>query len=378
MKKDIPALTGLRFVAAFAIVLDHLWPVIFKFDRLATLNNAVHQLAYAGMTLFFVLSGFIIHHNYAATVSSPGGLRQFFAARFSRLYPLYAVVLLLDIWLLHPAVDWKLLRMLTMTQSWSYEFVGGHFLPLGYRYSVVAWSISTEVFFYVVYPAVAAALRRIPAVSAAVVCAPMCAALLWWCNTHPAAGGSADFPLRDWLTYLSPYTRVLEFVTGCTIANLTRAPRSFPSRTVALLSAGYVGMFLCRGFIGVEWFSVGMLNVGLLLPIALLIFTVARYDTAPWLRRPFAVTMGNASYSMYLLHLIVVEQLAFSAPLADTSGNWTNAWTRFIVALLVIGAGSLLSHRYFEEPARKWLRNRLSFTARVGTVGSHSPSRYSS
>ena len=39
------------------------------------------KASYVGMTLFFVLSGFIIHYNYANTVSQPGGLWRFFVAR---------------------------------------------------------------------------------------------------------------------------------------------------------------------------------------------------------------------------------------------------------------------------------------------------------
>src|SRR5207253_503039 len=49
-----------------------------------------------GMTLFFVLSGFVIHYNYAGTVTEGGikGARNYLWARFSRLYPLYSLMLL--------------------------------------------------------------------------------------------------------------------------------------------------------------------------------------------------------------------------------------------------------------------------------------------
>jgi hypothetical protein len=47
------------------------------------------------MTLFFVLSGFVIHYNYAASIERDGarGIANFFVARFARLYPLYIVVI---------------------------------------------------------------------------------------------------------------------------------------------------------------------------------------------------------------------------------------------------------------------------------------------
>jgi peptidoglycan/LPS O-acetylase OafA/YrhL len=352
-KSEIPNLTGLRFVAAFAIVLDHLWPIIFKFDRLAVLNNAVHQLAYVGMSLFFVLSGFIIHHNYADVVRQPGGLWRFFVARFSRLYPLYLLVLVIDFVTTHPPVDWMSLRMLTMTQSWSYEFSAGRFLPWGYHYSVVAWSISTEIFFYVAYPLIGAAVRRLPAADTAIGCAIFGSAALFLINSHPPA-----FDTQGWLGYIAPYPRLIEFAAGCALAHAYRSGCKL-NRSAAFVALGWLVLFVFRGFIGNEALSVGMLQIGLLIPIAALVFALATENVFEWLDRPFALRMGEASYSMYLLHLIVAEYLAFSAPLADTHDSWLNAWSRFIMALLAIGIVSVLSHRYIEVPARRWLRSAL-------------------
>lgn len=354
VKKDIPALTGLRFVAAFAIVLDHLWPVIFKFDRLGVLNNAVHQLAYVGMTLFFVLSGFIIHHNYADVVRRPGGLWQFAVARFSRLYPLYLLVLAIDFVKVRPSLDWMSLRMLTMTQSWSYEFSAGRFIPWGYHYSVVAWSISTEVFFYLAYPLIGAAIRRLPTANTAIGCAIFGSAALFFINSHPPA-----FDLQGWLGYIAPYPRLIEFAAGCALAHAYHAGCKF-NRAMAFVALGWLSLFVFRGFVGNEVVSVGMLHIGLLMPTTALVFALATENVFEWLDRPFAVRMGEASYSMYLLHLIIAEYLAFSAPLADTHDAWVNAWSRFIIALLAIGAVSVLSHRYIEAPARRWLRSILA------------------
>jgi hypothetical protein len=365
-KTEITALTGLRFFAAFVIVLDHLWPVIFKFERFAVLNDAMHQLAYLGMTLFFVLSGFIIHYNYVDIVARPGGLRKFFVARFSRLYPLYLLVLALDFALYHPPMDGMALRMLTMTQSWTYQFSDGRFLPYGYHFSVVSWSISTEIFFYAVYPVIGPMVRRLPALASSVGTVIICAICLWWLSIH-----TPKFDTQGWLWYTSPYARVLEFIVGCALAHAYQAGIKL-SRPFATLAVVWIALFVFRGFLRNEEVSVGMLHLGLLLPISVLIFSSATSQSFAWLRHPFAVRMGDASYSMYLLHLIVVEKLAFSAPLADTHDSWVNACSRFIVALLAISIVSVLSHRYIEVPARRWLRSALmkraptSISASVG------------
>src|ERR1700726_4518484 len=96
-RPDVPALTGLRFLAAFSVLLAH--------GLSATLTNneppngAVLWLMEAsgfGMTLFFVLSGFVIHYNYAGLVTDGRwrGIAAFFWARFARLYPLFLLMML--------------------------------------------------------------------------------------------------------------------------------------------------------------------------------------------------------------------------------------------------------------------------------------------
>src|SRR5216684_3338330 len=80
----IPSLTGIRFVAAFTIVAGHIY-------------SPVGNLTLIGMPLFFTLSGFIIHYVYAASFAAGwrGAAVKFAGARFSRIYPLYFMLLLI-------------------------------------------------------------------------------------------------------------------------------------------------------------------------------------------------------------------------------------------------------------------------------------------
>ena len=90
----VPGLTGLRFVAAFSVLIAHSVTVLMGgYDF-----YWVKQASGFGMTLFFVLSGFVIHYNYAATVTGSHAVRgtaSFFWARFARLYPLLLLMLAL-------------------------------------------------------------------------------------------------------------------------------------------------------------------------------------------------------------------------------------------------------------------------------------------
>jgi len=131
-RRQIPALTGLRFFAAFFILFAHACDWIAQFQN-SHVNRYFSFVAMYGMPLFFVLSGFVIHYNYRDLFLRAGFARavcEFAAARFARLYPLYFCFLLLAL----GADDFvqkvsHLPRMaaamlgyyLTLTQSWWYS-----------------------------------------------------------------------------------------------------------------------------------------------------------------------------------------------------------------------------------------------------------------
>src|SRR5262249_36102592 len=91
-KTELTPLTGLRFAAAFAILFQHTmqWCVPFNDGRVT--GTAAAAIGVYRMPLFFVLSGFVLHYNYGLLFRKQSytvSLRDFFGARFARLYPLF-------------------------------------------------------------------------------------------------------------------------------------------------------------------------------------------------------------------------------------------------------------------------------------------------
>lgn len=161
-KADIPALTGLRFLAALSVAMAHgsLLVMTYPGPR-PVFFHYMSAIAGFGMTLFFVLSGFVIHYNYRELVRTGfPGVREFFWARFARLYPLFALVLLTDMIL----GNWNFRQLanggsaivaslealpyfLLLTQTWKYEVIGTNSLVYQLGVNVpLSWSISTEWF----------------------------------------------------------------------------------------------------------------------------------------------------------------------------------------------------------------------------------------
>ena len=242
----IPSLTGLRFVAAACVILSHALLQLVRFPSAEpSWYSSLTQASGIGMTLFFVLSGFVIHYNYAASIRQTkiNGVIDFFVARFARLYPLYFLCLVFSLLATWWKSDWHhmtapLPYYLLMMQSWTYVVLGEH--DLIYQYGLVlpvTWSISTEWLFYVAYPVLCILVLRLPgyrsrlmaaaAVSAVVYCA------MFFVFTHYKAidrlavdtfgpVASIDDHWQDcfirWLVYFSPYSRITEFILGCLTA----------------------------------------------------------------------------------------------------------------------------------------------------------------
>ena len=102
-KPQLNALTGLRFFLAIWVVVYHqtlapggmLGPVMHSFPLVV---QAFLRTGYAPVSVFFVLSGFVLAYSYPLDLPfSNGAIWKFVSARFARIYPGYIVGLLLMI-----------------------------------------------------------------------------------------------------------------------------------------------------------------------------------------------------------------------------------------------------------------------------------------
>jgi peptidoglycan/LPS O-acetylase OafA/YrhL len=370
-KSPIPSLTGFRFLAAATIVWSHSLADIAAPDGWLMDTG---RLGTAGMTLFFVLSGFVIHYNYGDDVAGfrLRGLRAFGVARLARLYPLYFLMLCFDfaVRLRHPFdanafhIVWP--YYLTLTQSWFPIKIGD--TRLAVVYLGLAWSISTEVLLYLFYLTIAWALcglRSSRSVAVALVGFFVAAmvfygghAMGWWLT-----GGD-----QYWGFYLSPYCRIPEFVLGVLTASLyqrgfaERAPARVGRAGAVLLTASLA--WLCSIYVLAYHPRFGAVFLelqqswGFAPGLAGLLYFFARYRSRASLlveNRP-VLALGDASYSLYLLHGYALATIRDFAP---DSGNWWLLAARTILGWGFAALVALLCYRYYEMPARRMVRRAL-------------------
>jgi peptidoglycan/LPS O-acetylase OafA/YrhL len=372
---DLPALTGLRFFAAFFILVGHGTPMMFKLTPdPQLLINVTNCFLEVGMELFFVLSGFVIHYNYAAVGYSPQprNIAKFYIARFARIYPLYVLFLALQFFVLNGRDFRALLFYLGMTQSWVFIVIKG--VPLiGRLGSLITWSISTEWFFYCLYPIVALLLARTRhrmtaalALTAVALLGLVLAVVVFLHDQEvnafaQAAWGKPGDLFFDWLLAFSPVGRVAPFLIGIATAHIfmTRyrqpvgaAERLLGAVLLALAVACVIAMCGAQS-VGNRYVSSIALFV-YSLSIAVIIFCCARYRSlfSRALSVPLLIVCGNASYSIYLFHQLILEATGVRDVLPWTWFNVFYVGVRFAAAMLITLIFAAVMYRFYEAPAR--------------------------
>jgi peptidoglycan/LPS O-acetylase OafA/YrhL len=406
-REDIPALTGLRFVAAFSVLMAHGVSTILANHETPT--GAVFWLKQAsgfGMTLFFVLSGFVIHYNYADLVTKVRlrGIGAFLWARFARLYPLYLLMMLvfilvssrhLDFWRGHPerfsSTVQALPYFLLSVQSWIYKVIDGNALvsAIGGA-SPLTWSISTEWFFYLAYPVIVWPILRARTPWLTV------AAMVLWCalwimlasglfdrtpqidawagERFGPTAGVKDHPQDSfirWLLYISPYLRIGEFILGALVAQLYIQLRSrkvsdagnvvgFIAFLIAAASILPITFLEYSPDIPANIFRRLNMNFALAPTAALLIFCAARYrgPASRLLTLAPVIALGEASYSIYMVHYVVLK-IAESLTGSAVYGIGYDV-VKLLVIFALVCAISLTLYTYYEAPIRQWLRRLCS------------------
>lgn len=363
-RERLAPLTGLRGVAAYAVLLGHALDTMFTRNGHALLEPASGRIAYFGMSLFFVLSGFVITYNYTplfANGPSPKAIRKFFAARFARLYPLYVLSLLA----LGPGVftAWTFLSYATLTQSW-FNVELASFPP--------DWSLSTEWFFYCTFVPLALFVRPSERPLRAMVFATAASALvimvlfgplsginaavaksLFWHNARISADASG------WEIYFAPYVRLPEFLLGMFAA------RAFTLNQRVAPVAGTLGASWCVAVICIGPLTHAASPLHALLSnfvfapaIAVAALATCQNEKAPLARllssRPL-VFAGEISFSVYIWSWAAMETIRDHVR--------TDALPQDVLAIALIGlvttAFAYGSFLLIEKPSRQWLRQTL-------------------
>jgi peptidoglycan/LPS O-acetylase OafA/YrhL len=295
---ELPALTSLRFFAAFMVALCHFQQALpFRVGS----HTRILDQSYLAVDFFFVLSGFILAHVYMTSVEQGTfSARDFIVKRLARLYPVHLATLGLSAAMLS-APQWiagggraasddvgDLAANLLMVHAWG--------VLDRQTFNAPSWSISSEWFAYLLFPALAAAIVRFRlAPGALLIAAAALFGLVWF-----AGAPSLAEPAGSWnITWNFGIVRIApEFLLGVAACRLAGRYDLAPRAAGPALWASILGI------VAIGHWELGSVPV---VPLfAVVIFAVAsrsRNGAAGFLQRPLLVYLGNISYSIYMVHL---------------------------------------------------------------------------
>jgi peptidoglycan/LPS O-acetylase OafA/YrhL len=360
--------------------------VLFHFGWLAPAPLIFFLYGQQAVSFFFILSGLVLAYSYSEAIAAGTvGWSGFLNLRLARIVPVHVAAWLIATVLYlffawrpnqgeHPFISW--IAGLFCVQVY---FPSDSML---FKWNGQAWSISCELFFYALFPFLLPVLaRRLKS------CASLVATMIgvYLAQVVLYLGASAVFVkflemhhqilddpnatrMRD-MTLVFPPLRLAEFVIGmCLGLLILRQGRVFRSaRTANILLAGCVIVLIALKRI--HWDRIGAVTLGAeqylpyvpLLALTILALASGLTVVTPLLQNRCALLLGDASYSLYLLHgfLLPGSYVTFLAAAVPVHGLAARP-AEYVLCVFGCIVASLLSYLCLERPARRVWRRFLN------------------
>jgi peptidoglycan/LPS O-acetylase OafA/YrhL len=355
-RKEIKPLTTLRFFAAYAVVVSHASESFSCWHGLSS-RYVVGQ----AVSFFFVLSGFILTYNYFH-LKDARGVFNFYIARLARIWPAHvsSLVILLflipEVFKVHAGDLPLFFCNLFLLQGW---------IPIWnvfFSYNASAWSISSEMFFYLCFPLLLWGMKKCWYLPLAVT-SLLLGLLICLCNLLHLPESDLRRVSIQGLLYINPLSGIFDFGAGMIAAVLWRDWLSGIKLNKALATILELGAlagvcllnvyssglrYACLPWAG-EAAAYWMQNSGPSIAGFALLIMIFAMDKG-WLSRlfgtPALVLLGELSFGIYMLHGVFITFLGVNFPQRQSIFDCA-------VFLVTLFAAAHLMFEIVEKPMRK-------------------------
>lgn len=308
----------LRAIAALMVVIFHSKSAIWPTDERALLWwwPSFSDFGDLGVSLFFVISGFITANG---TSKSDFSVWPYVWHRFWRIFPLYWIVMGAALLMYHYLnwfhADVESLGSGGMIKSFLI------FPQKPFPFWAPGWSLEHEILFYIIAAAIVPFLGL-----------PVLALVLIGLSVI----GMSVVSFWDWHLFADPQ---LFFGAGV-VGYILRNRRWYQALPVALILLGYSYAFYYKAFEAPYQIAQFAFAFG----CAALIVTLLDFERHGWQVPKSLVLIGNASYSLYLWHWMVIP---FAGWGRELWGGSPELWRWIIVVVSIVVA--LISYALFEK-----------------------------
>ena len=346
-----PALDVLRGIAILFVFFYH----NFQFLQ-------VFEFGWAGVDLFFVLSGFLITDILLSSSDNKNYFRNFYARRFLRIFPLYYVTLIL-FFALYPFLfsneHKAAYQYYSQNQFWFWLHVENWlFVKKGFStspYLTHFWSLAIEEQFYLFWPLIIYFLKDLKKIKITIVALIVVALAI---RVYMRCYYPANFANY----YCNTLTRMDSILIGCLLSIHIKEGKKISGAVLKWLLAGcvayFAGGFLLGGSLNLKnpYFSTfGYTIVSVFFASLLYIFLHKDFSILRWLKGSFLLNyLGKISYGIYVFHIPVYLVLSsLLMKILQKSYGMNSLQALFFIAtvsLIVTLVASSLSFYYFEKP----------------------------
>ena len=374
-KPALPALTGLRSLLALTILLFHFTPAGLTWSSHPSITlYPLINIGYVFVSFFFLISGFILSYNYADR-PQPMNAMDFWMARFSRLYPVYALTMAISIpmlmqeWAGRSRIDFWIGAIATPL------LMQGFFPHLATFWMTVTWTLSCEVMLYLAFPWL---LRlKWPRSTGKLVALGL---FIWAVGLIPHSiyvlhdpdhfGHAADrYSDGLWVNTLKfmPLSYVCTFLAGLTLGQLhERAKLGVRGRVVVGL-IGFAGAWYAAYHLATK-VPYLMIHGGLLTPVfaAMILGLAGPSPLASVFSWKPLVAVGASTYALYLLHFNVFLLLQQHHVWGRLGAGRLDPWISYVFVVLL----ALAVRKWVEHPCQVaiggwWKRRRAAEKAQA-------------
>ncbi len=340
-KNQITALTSTRAIAAIMVFIYHYGSWAQPFISMSPKN--LIRNGNIAVNYFFVLSGFVL---YIAHAGKPLNYLPYIVKRLARIAPLYwvalAATLAISYWFNYAPITANVVQQTLYSALFLQSYIPNYALTL----NIPAWSLSIEMFFYLVFPALLFAAHKKFKVFATAGIILYLASQLIHLHYYPIRGQLGDNILDT--VFFSPIIHINQFIIGMLGGYIYQKtidrPLNIPFIPAAVLAI--VALVLaCKP-------PTISMQVGLLSPLFLLmIIALAKRRSAILEWRPL-VYLGEISYGIYILQYPVYGALYL---LNNHYFNF-NGTILFYAGLTMLILTSELLYRIIEMPVNNWAK----------------------
>lgn len=384
LQNYIPALTGVRALAAYLVFISH-YCYVFD-DNFPHIVQRFFGEFHIGVSIFFVLSGFLITFRYYKNFHlTTDWFKQYLKNRVARIYPMYFLLTVCAF------IYFFITKDETITKGFAHPvallvmnitFIRGFFYQFWDTGIAQGWSLTVEECFYFSAPIIFLIAKRYNKFYIQPVVITALGVIMVFIFSHVNWHGFfGNFPFVMLFTF---FGRCFEFFVGVQLARMVLNKGFTRTNKVGYTYLGFILIFLCvlimafqpipKGWAAGVESPAGIItnNYFLCIAVAMFFYGILTETTVfkKILAHPFIELLGKSSYIFYLIHLGWMYNLFHTGVnnlneyVFSLYDKWGLTWhspfeydsLNLLYAFIILNVISVTLFKLIEEPLNHYIR----------------------